>query len=154
MTWKDGFAEWSDSYRWRGRKEKERIERMTQIEHALVALQAQVNAQQSHQATDPSQRHEEPALEATSGTTPLCCRNREESATTSAACWNKGEEGLRRVPNVWPTAGALPERSAGRIVYTILRSGRVRLHHPRESALVKRFGIFEGELFHRLFATI
>ena len=29
MTWKDGFAEWSDSYRWCGGKEKERIERMT-----------------------------------------------------------------------------------------------------------------------------
>ena len=67
MTWKDGFADWSDSYRWRGRKEKERTERMTQIEHALVALQAQVNAQQSHQATGPSQRHEEPALEAAGG---------------------------------------------------------------------------------------
>src|SRR3954464_13892686 len=64
MTWKDGFSEWSDSYRWRDRKEKERTERMTQIEHALAALQAQVNAQQSHQATGPSQQHEEPALEA------------------------------------------------------------------------------------------
>ena len=40
---------------------------MTQIEHALAALQAQVNAQQSHQATGPSQRHEEPALEAAGG---------------------------------------------------------------------------------------
>src|SRR3954468_18906878 len=27
--------------------------------------------------------------------------------------------------------------------------GSVRLHHPRESALVNRFGIFEGKLFHR-----
>src|SRR3954469_14659016 len=36
--------------------------------------------------------------------------------------------------------GALPERGAGRIVYAILRSASVRLHHPRESALVNRFG--------------
>ena len=67
MTWKDGFAEWGDSYRWRDRKEKERTKQMTQIEHALVALQAQVNAQQSHQATVLFQRHKEPALEASGG---------------------------------------------------------------------------------------
>lgn len=36
MTWKDGFAEHHDSYRWRGRKEKERTDRMTQIEETLV----------------------------------------------------------------------------------------------------------------------
>src|SRR4051812_48940391 len=48
-------------------KRKERTDRMTQIEHALVALQAQVNAQQSHQATGPSHRHKEPALEAAGG---------------------------------------------------------------------------------------
>src|SRR3954470_17093295 len=40
---------------------------MTQIEQTLMALQAQVNAQNIQQATGPSQRHEEPALESSSG---------------------------------------------------------------------------------------
>ena len=60
-------------------KRKERTERMTQIKHALVALKAQVNAQQSHQATGPSQQHEEPALEAAGG--PDTARKRSMAST-------------------------------------------------------------------------
>ena len=66
MPWKDGFAEWSDSYRWRGRKEKERTDRMQQIEETLGRLQAQLDAHTSQQATGPSQRqYEDPAFDAT-----------------------------------------------------------------------------------------
>src|SRR5215216_5879887 len=34
----------------------------------------------------------------------------------------------------------MPKRSAGRIIYAILRSASERLYHPRESALVNLFG--------------
>ena len=40
---------------------------MTQIEQTLVRMQAQLNARTSQQATGPSQRHEDPALEAAGG---------------------------------------------------------------------------------------